>query len=259
MARLSGSQALQADGFNNTSDIIASIAVLIGLKISRKPRDSDHPYGHWKAENISSLVASFIMMVIGLQVLYSAVGSIFHPESRPPDLVAAWTGLLAAGVMFAVYRYNKRLAIKTNSQALKAASKDNLSDAWVSIGAVVGIVGAQFHLSWLDPVAAFVVGLFICKTAWDIFAETSHTLTDGFDDTKLQQYEQTIEETEGVRRVIDLKGRFQGNKIILDAIIEVDPQMDVRKSHHITDIIEQKMKTQYGAEIHIHVEPDSDQ
>ena len=101
------SEALKADGLNNATDIVASIAVLIGLRLSQRPADRDHTYGHWKAEGIASLVASFIMMAVGLQVLYEAVGAIFEGR-KDSDLVAAYTGFCAA-VMYLVYRYNKNL------------------------------------------------------------------------------------------------------------------------------------------------------
>lgn len=87
------SEALRADGLNNATDIIASIAVLIGLKVSRKPADKDHPYGHWKAETVASMVASFIMVVVGIQVLYRAILSVFASDHQAPDLISAWTGI----------------------------------------------------------------------------------------------------------------------------------------------------------------------
>lgn len=251
------SEALQADGLNNFTDILASVAVLIGLKISRKPRDIDHPYGHSRAENISSLIASFIMAVIGLQVLYQAIHSMFIREMQTPNMIAAWAGIFSALVMFSVYFYNKKLAKQTNSHALKAASKDNLSDALISVGAVIGIVGAQFALVWLDPLAAVVVGVFICKTAWDIFSEAAHMLTDGFDERKLEKYYHTIKEINGVTRVVDLRARMNGNEIFLDVTIKVDSDLSVSKSHDITDQIEERMKNEHNIRsTHIHVEPD---
>ena len=85
---MADSEALKADGLNNATDIISSLAVLIGLKLSQKPADLDHPYGHWKAETVASLVASFIMMAVGIQVLYTAVTSVFSGEHTSPDLIA---------------------------------------------------------------------------------------------------------------------------------------------------------------------------
>lgn len=201
------SEALTADGLNNTTDIIASVAVLIGLRISQKPPDEDHPYGHFRAETIASLIASFIMMVVGLQVLFSAGESIFSAKQETPDMIAAWTAAGGAVLMLIVYRYNKRLAKKVKSQALLAAAADNKSDAFVSIGTFIGIVAAQFHLAWIDTVTAFVIGLLICKTAWDIFKESSHSLTDGFDIKDISAYKQTIEKISGVSRLKDIKAR----------------------------------------------------
>ncbi|MDV2687115.1 cation transporter, partial [Alkalihalophilus lindianensis] len=87
-----------------------------------------------------------------------------------------------------VYRYNKKLVIKINSKSVMAAAKDNISDAWVSIGTAVGIFGSQLNTPWLDTVTAIIVGLLICKTAWDIFKQASHELSDGFDPVKIKQY-----------------------------------------------------------------------
>jgi cation diffusion facilitator family transporter len=197
------SEALFSDGLNNSTDIIASIAVLIGLKISRTPPDHDHPYGHFRAETIAALVASFIMMAVGIQVLYQAVQKFFISEIATPDLLAAWTALFSSGVMYLVYRYNFRLATKINSHAMMAAAQDNRSDAFVSIGAFVGIIGAQFGLPWLDPLTAIVVGFIICKTAWEIFRDASHTLTDGFNQEQLEELKETIKDTPGVKNIKD--------------------------------------------------------
>lgn len=105
------SEAVKADGLNNTTDIIASLAVLIGLKLSQKPADEDHPYGHRKAET----VASFIMIAVGIQVLYEAITSVFGERHESPDLISAWTGLFCATIMYFIYRYNRNLARKINS------------------------------------------------------------------------------------------------------------------------------------------------
>ncbi|WP_110113885.1 cation diffusion facilitator family transporter [Bacillus sp. CGMCC 1.16541] len=251
------SAALRADGFNNLTDIIASVAVLIGLKISQKPRDEDHPYGHSRAENISSLLASFIMMIIGLQVLVNAGQSLFYHRTETPDLLAAWVGLVCAVIMIAVFLYNNGLAKQLKSQSLHAVAKDNLSDALVSVGAVVGVVGSQFGMPWLDTVAAVVVGLIICKTAFDIFKDVTHVLTDGFNQEELMKYEHVITEVEGVNFIKDLKGRMQGNYVMLEVTVMVDPHLNVIQSHEIADQIEDVMKHDYKIrETIVHIEPD---
>jgi len=250
------SGALVADGFNNLTDIVASVAVLIGLRISQKPPDKDHRYGHFRAETIAALIASFIMATVGIQVLISAVKSLMSPEHTAPDLTSAWIALAAAACMGGVYLYNRNLARKINNQALFAAAKDNMSDALVSIGAAVGIIGAQFGLPWLDPVAALLVGIIICKTAWDIFYSCTHALTDGFDEKELGKLKATIAKTKGVKAIKDIKARAHGSNVLIDVIVQVDPGLSLIESHRICDDIEQRMERKHNIlGIHVHVEP----
>lgn len=256
IATIGESEALRADGLNNTTDVIASVAVLIGLKISRKPPDEDHHYGHFRAETIASLVAAFIMMTVGIEVLIGTIQDILQPRTSEPALITAWTALAAALIMLGVYRYNLKLSKKVDSQALRAAAQDNKSDALVSIGAAVGIFGSQLGILWLDPLAGFVVGLIICKTAWDIFTNASHSLTDGFDEDRLETIKTTISTHPEVMAVRDVKARLQGNRTLVDAIILVDPVMTIQQGHKITDELEEKLEIQHGIHYaHIHIEP----
>ncbi|RIW34672.1 cation transporter [Bacillus salacetis] len=250
------SEALKADGLNNTTDIIASAAVLIGLKWSQKPADNDHPYGHWKAETIASLVASFIMMAVGIQVLIGAVTTVIEGKQHAPDMISAWTGIFSAAAMFFVYRYNKKIAERINSHAVMAAAKDNLSDAWVSIGTAVGIIGSQFNLTWLDPVAAAVVGFLICKTAWDIFRESTHYLTDGYDEKKLKTYHDSVLDVYGVKGVKDIRARSYGNNTVVDVVILVSSTLDISGAHDISTRVEDYLKGTHDIyDVHVHVEP----
>ena len=250
------SEALVADGLNNTTDIIASIAVLIGLKISIKPPDQDHHYGHTRAETIASLIAAFIMISVGLTVIIQAVESLISPRTESPTPFTAITAAFSAIFMFIIYNYNRLLSKKTKNASLAAVAKDNLSDALVSIGALIGIVGTWTGLTWLDPLAAFVVGFIICKTAWDIFREASHSLTDGFDENLLVNINDTISATPGVLNIQDVKGRMHGNEILVEATIQVEGSLNVIESHQISDQVEHNLHNQLGIKYAtIHIEP----
>lgn len=250
------SSALLADGFNNMTDIAASAAVLIGLRISRKPPDSDHAYGHLRAETVAALIASFIMAFVGIQVLVEAGRSFFEGEMQIPNIWSAGVAGISAIIMLGVYRYNRNLARRIDNQALMAAAKDNLSDALVSVGAAVGIVGSQFGLPWLDTAAAIAVGLLICRTAWGIFKESTHNLTDGFDESRLSDLRATIASTPGVEGIKDMKARIHGNRVLVDIVIEVDPHISVLEGHRISDRIEERMEKVHDImSVHIHVEP----
>lgn len=250
------SEALRADGLNNSTDVVASVAVLIGLKISRKPPDENHHYGHFRAETIASLFAAFVMMFVGIQVIFSTIRNVLEGNSLKPDLVTAWTALGAAFIMLLVYFYNVKLAKKINSSALYAAAQDNRSDALVSIGAFVGIIGAQFGLFWLDPLAGLLVGLIICKTAWDIFKDATHSLTDGFDTEQIKKIRSSVEMDPDVKLVKHVKGRVLGNQPFIDITILVDSHLNVKESHDITVRIEQHLYNEHNIRhAQIHIEP----
>lgn len=252
----SDSEALKADGLNNTTDIVASIAVLIGLKLARKPADENHKYGHWKSETIASMVASFIMMAVGIQVLISTVISFLEGGKETPDIMAGYVGIFSFFVMYFVYRYNKKLAMKINSQAVMAAAKDNISDAWVSIGTAVGIFGSQLNMPWLDTITALVVGFLICKTAWDIFREASHDLSDGFDERQIEIYKETIDTIPAVQEIKEIKGRNYGNNAVVDIVILVQPDLSLEEAHDICTLVERTLKEKEDVyDVHVHVEP----
>ncbi|PBB05383.1 MULTISPECIES: cation diffusion facilitator family transporter [Salimicrobium] len=256
IAQIGSSDALRADGLNNTTDIIASLAVLIGLRISRKPPDSDHHYGHSRAETISSLIAAFIMATIGIQVLFGAGETIVNRQFGEPSLLTGWTAVAGAVIMYGVYRFNLRLSRQVSSRALYAAAQDNRSDALVSIGAAVGIFGTMSGMLWMDPAAAVIVGVVILKTSWDIFTDATHLLTDGFDEDELHEIKSTISSHPEVKKVADVKARLQGNETLVDVIILVSPDITVQKAHDITDEIEILLeKNHHISYAHIHTEP----
>ncbi|WP_033541854.1 cation diffusion facilitator family transporter [Planococcus sp. CAU13] len=252
------SEALKADGLNNLTDIIASVAVLIGLRISQKPPDDNHHYGHLRAETVASLIASFIMAVIGLQVLLAAGRNFFNPgEQVEPSLYTAVIAFFSAIVMYAVYRYNLKLSRDINSSAVKAAAYDNRSDAIVSVGAGIGILGAILGAPVIDTLTAFIVGLVILKTALDIFKESVMTLTDAFNEEELETLSSIIRKVPGVRKLSDFKGRHHGNVMFVDLTIEVNPSLNVTESHWITEEIERKVKkAKPNCVVLVHIEPD---
>ncbi|WP_421409659.1 cation diffusion facilitator family transporter [Streptococcus suis] len=250
------SDALRADAFNNISDIIGNIAVLIGLKMAQKPADTDHKFGHWKMEDLASLITSFIMFVVGFQVLYDTLQKLISNSSIEVDIMGAIVGIFSALVMLAVYLYNNRLAKKVRSKALEAAAKDNLSDAVTSIGTSIAIFAAAFNFPIVDKIAAIIITFFILKTAYDIFMESFFTLSDGFDENLLKKYEEDILKLPKIVSVKSQRGRTYGANIYLDVVLEMNPDLSVYESHEVTEQVEQLLTLKYGVfDVDIHVEP----
>lgn len=251
------SAALRADGLNNTTDIVASVAVLVGLRISQKPPDGDHAYGHLRAETIASLLASFIMAVVGIQVLFNAAKSFFVGEFVVPSTLTAVVAVVSGIIMWFVYLYNSRLAKEINSNAVKAAAYDNRSDAFVSFGTAIGIGAAVLGFPIIDTITALIVGIIIIKTAYEIFAESTLQLTDGFEHEDVVKLQSVASQVDGVIKVRDIKGRYHGNTILIDLTVTVDPQLNVWESHRITEEIEKAIALEKPTSVVlVHIEPE---
>lgn len=256
MGYVGDSEALRADGLNNSTDIISSIAVLIGLKISQRPPDKNHQYGHLRAETVASLVASFIMMAVGLEVIFNSFMNIFTPVRETPSTLTIYVALGCALVMYIVYRYNLALAKKINSSALKAAAFDNRSDALVSVGTAIGIVAAIIGFPILDTITALIIGIIIIKTAVEIFWESVQMLTDAFDTEEIETLSVLIKNVDGVINLMDIKGRMHGNATFIEVTVTVNPYLNVWESHHITEKIEETVKKfDKNCTVLVHIEP----
>ncbi|AVP37392.1 cation transporter [Staphylococcus felis] len=253
---LSDSRGLMADGINNATDVISSVAILIALQISMKPVDKNHPYGHYRSEFIASLIASFIMFAVSVQVIITGIQHFYQGEFKSPSISSIVVGIISSLMMFIVFLYNRRLSQKVKSSALKAASYDNLSDALVSIGTVIGVIGVYLGIPMLDTIAAIIIGLLIMKTSIDIFKETAITLTDGYDEEELDYIKQIIQKVDHIKEIRDIKARSHGVISFIDVTIAVDPQLNVIESHEISDEIENHLQNYLGeVETIVHIEP----
>lgn len=250
------SNSLIADGFNNLSDIVGNVALLFGLHLASQPADANHKFGHWKFEDLSSLITSFIMFIVGFQVLIQTLQAIFFGKETAIDPLGAIVGVISALIMLLVYAYNKRLSKRVKSSALVAASKDNLSDAITSIGTSIAIVAASLNLPIIDRIAAIVITFFILKTANDIFMQSAFSLSDGFDNKHLKKYEAAILEIPKITAVKSQRGRTYGSNVYLDIVLEMNPDLSVYESHAITEQVEQLLSERFAVyDIDIHVEP----
>ncbi|MDW5470795.1 cation diffusion facilitator family transporter [Staphylococcus equorum] len=251
------SAAVRADSLNNMTDIVVSLAVIIGLKISIKPADKNHPYGHLKSENISTLLVSFIIMFVGIQVVIESIPEIFSKDHHAPNVITIYVSVISGIIMLIVFYINQKLARRTNSSSLNSAAKDNLSDALVSIGTAVGLIFTQFGLPILDTVLATILGLLIIYTGFRIFKESIFTLSDGFNEQELEAYKNYVLEIEDVIDVQNIKGRYHGSSIFVDVTIVVESDLSLEDAHHICDKVEQHMHEKGISSVYVHPEPAS--
>ncbi|WP_409323769.1 cation diffusion facilitator family transporter [Staphylococcus caprae] len=249
------SAAVRADALNNMTDILVSIAVIVGLKISIKPSDKNHPYGHLKSENISTLLVSFIIMFVGIQVVIENAPRLITHDRHVPNIMTIIVSVISGVIMLGVFYVNHRLAKRTKSSSLSSAAKDNLSDSLVSIGTAIGLIFTQIGFPIVDIILATFLGLLIIYTGFGIFKESIFTLSDGFNEKDLEEYRNDILEVEDVIDVNSIKGRYHGSSIFLDVTIVVQSDLSLYEAHQICDRVENHLHGKGISSVYVHPEP----
>lgn len=265
---LGRSSAMIADGVHSLSDLLSDVVVLVFTRISSKGQDRDHSFGHGKFETLATLIISILLVAVGANLLSSGVRNIIGVINgeileRPGyvALVAAVVSIVAKEI---IYHATVRTGRKTGSTAVIANAWHHRSDAFSSVGSLIGIGGALvLGDKWtvLDPLASCVISMAIIvvavKMAMPSLAELLEaSLPEEIEDEILA----TASSVEGVNDVHELKTRRNGMSFIIDAHIAVDPDISVVEAHDIATNVENALRERYGREtqINIHVEPSAD-
>ena len=262
---LGHSSAMVADAIHSLSDFATDIIVLFFVRISSKPADTTHKYGHGKFETLATEFIGFALLAVGIGILIEGIKNIVAVVRgemlQAPGVIA----LLAAAVSIIskeiLYQYTVYKGRKINSQAVVANAWHHRSDAFSSIGTLVGIAGAMFlGEKWrvLDPVAAVIVSVFILKVAIDILRNSLEELMEhSLPDAEEEEIKQIILSTNGVESPHHLRTRRIGNRVAIEVHIRMNGDMTLTKAHQITTEVEQQLKLRFGENTHIgiHTEP----
>ena len=252
------STSMISDGVHSLSDVISSIGVFIGLRISQKPADIDHPYGHEKFEAVLSKILAFILFLTGLSIGYSAIETIVSSSYIIPKMMTIWAALLSIGVKEWMYHYTIRQAKKIESTALAADAWHHRSDSLSSIGALIGIIGARLGFPILDPLAALVITLIILKVAIEIFVEATNQVIDKAATPELvNEIIQQIQSVNGVLAIDSLKTRVHSNRIYVDLEISVEATLSLIEAHTIAEAVHYQLEQNIHKIKHctVHVNP----
>ncbi|MFC1787237.1 cation diffusion facilitator family transporter [Halobacteriota archaeon] len=240
---IGNSSAMVADGFHSLSDMVSTIAVMIGLKLSSKPQDEDHPYGHEKLESVTSKFLAVILFVTALFIGYSAIGKIILGEFKTPGLIALYAAIFSIVVKEWMYRYTLKGARRIESSAMLADAWHHRTDALSSIGALIGIGGARLGILILDPLASLVICVFIAKVAVDIYLQSIKEVVDHAADKEvIDQIRNNILNVNGVLGIDDLKSRIHVNRLYVDVEIRVRNDIKVDKAHEIAEEVHLKVE-----------------
>ena len=175
------SGAMVSDAIHSASDVFSSIIAIVGIRLSTRPSDQTHPYGHERFESVAAILLAVILAATGLSIGTGAMKSILggnYEDLEIPGLVALIAAIVSIVSKEAMYRYTRHYAEKYDSSALRASAWDHRSDAFSSVGALAGIAGARMGLRVLDPIASLVICVFILKAALGIFNEATQKMVD---------------------------------------------------------------------------------
>jgi len=255
------SSAMVADALHSASDVLSSLIVIIGVKMSAKVSDEDHPYGHERMEPIAAMILSGILCATGLAIGYDGVRAIVQEvsEGMPvPGTFALAAAVLSVAVKEGMYRYTRIFAKKLNSGALMADAWHHRSDALSSVASFAGILGAVLGFPVLDPLAGAFVCLFVVKAAYGIFKDAVSKMTDRACDDKTQEAIRALVREHGDVLGIDvLRTRLFGDKIYVDMEICIDGGVTLKNAHDIAERVHDEIEEQFPDVKHcmIHVNP----
>lgn len=254
------SGAMISDAVHSASDVFSSIIVMIGVRISGKASDKDHPYGHERMECVAAIVLATVLAGTGVGIGYAAVKTLLDGEyaSEIPGMLALIAAVVSILVKEAMFWYTRHYAKKIDSSAVMADAWHHRSDALSSVGALIGIGGARLGFPIMEPIASIVICVFIEKAAFDIFKDAIDKMVDKACD---EQTEEALRNcalnTKGVERVDLLKTRIFGNKVYVEMEIGADENLSLKESHAIAENVHDAIEQGWPKIKHIliHVNP----
>lgn len=252
------SDAVFADGIESACDFVAIFSTMVALKLGRKPFDEKHPYGHGRAESLSALLVSLVILATGCWILSDSIHSIIDRNFQSPSLLAVAAAFLTIIIKEWLYRFTQKTGLQLASPSLLAIAKDHRKDAITSISTLVGVVGAFFGFGFMDPLAAGLTSFFILHIGYQTFRDAAHDLMDGnVPPDFIEEVTRLAESVERVEHVHDIRGRRSGQYMIIDLKLEMDPSMTVKDSHDIANKVKRLIFDGFPnvGDVMIHINP----
>lgn len=258
------SGAMISDAVHSASDVFSTFVVMIGVSVSGRKSDKEHPYGHERMECVAAIILAVVLAITGLGIGLSGTEKITSGDRKElavPGVLAAVAAVISVVVKEAMYWYTRAAARKINSGALMADAWHHRSDALSSVGSFVGIVGARLGFPVLDPLASVVICFFIEKAAFDIFRDAVDKMVDkSCPDEVVDKMRQVILEVPEVDGIDEIKTRLFGSKIYVEVEILMDGQKTLFESHERAEEVHLAIEKNFPEVKHctVHVNPESE-
>lgn len=265
---LGRSTAMIADGIHSLSDLMSDIVVIVFVKISAKGRDKDHDYGHGKFETFATLIISLMLIVVAVNLMSGGINKIRQildgGEVSSPGMIALWAAVASIVLKEILYRYTIIQGKALNSPMMIANAWHHRSDAFSSVGSLLGIAGAIFlgdKFVILDPITGCVISIFILVMAVKMSVPAIKELLDvSLPDDVEEKIEATAKSVKGVVDLHELKTRREGPGIIMEGHLVLDSEISLKEAHDISKKVEESLRKEFGTEtqISLHLEPEDD-
>ena len=265
---LGRSTAMIADGIHSLSDLLSDIVVIVFVKISAKGRDKDHDYGHGKFETFATLIISLMLIVVAVNLMSGGINKIRQildgGEVSSPGMIALWAAVASIVLKEILYRYTIIQGRALNSPMMIANAWHHRSDAFSSVGSLLGIAGAIFlgdKFVILDPITGCVISIFILVMAVKMSVPAIKELLDvSLPDDVEEKIEATAKSVKGVVDLHELKTRREGPGIIMEGHLVLDSEISLKEAHDISKKVEESLRKEFGPEtqISLHLEPEDD-
>ncbi len=238
------SPALLADGINSTSDVAYGVVVSIFMRLSGKPADEEHPYGHDRLESIAAVVIGAFVITTAISIFWSAVDNIYElyfgrSDFSGASVLALWIALLTVFAKICLTLWTRKIGNVTRNSAVIALAADHRNDIFSALAATVGIIFGRMGHLWIDPLAGGLVSLIILKTGVDIIRQSSADLMDTLPGRQLsEQIRILLERIPGVKAIEDIHGHRFGQYLVLNITVGVDPEITVAEGDRIATEVE---------------------
>jgi cation diffusion facilitator family transporter len=257
------SASLISDAVHSLTDIFSTLAVLIGIRVSHKPSDSEHPYGHEKIECVVAFVLGMMLFAIGGGIGWNGICKLICPVSALPPafLLSTWAmgaAVISIGAKEWMYHFTIKCAKKIHSSSMAADAWHHRSDALSSVGSLLGIAGMRMGVPAADSVAGLVISAFIFKAAYDICADACGKLIDSSCSPELvSKIERIVKSNREVMAIDALKTRRCGSRVYVDMEITLDRNTSFAHSHEVAENIHDQIEGNFAVVKHcmIHVNP----
>lgn len=254
---IAASVAMIADAFNNLSDAASSIVSILGFKLASKKPDPQHPFGHGRIEYISGLIISFLILLMGFELLTSSVKSLIHPEKTQSSVISIVIMAIGILIKFYMFFYNHTIAKKINSVSMEATAKDSLSDTISTFVVIISIIAGRFTSFPVDGIAGIIVALFILYTGYDSAKETIRPLL-GQPPSKefVEEIEKEVMAHPPIVGMHDLVVHDYGpGRVMISLHAEVPGDMDIFELHDVIDVTEVSLAMKLNCSATIHLDP----